>query len=162
MADTKTLGAGERQSLIEQAEHLHTRLIQLHASLVMTYGEPGESFRLLANDIQDNYMWGLTDRCDALADLAAELSSAIASNGAECAMTKQSTLAEAQKELEAAHAIIRHALNLMTPTQKAAWALQNESSGVAGEGATRANERESCIERLQSAGFASYNEVSHG
>lgn len=63
-------------------------------------------------------------------------------------MTKQSILTEALKELESAHTIIRHALNLMTPKQKAAWAAQNESAGVDGEGATRANEREALIRRL--------------
>lgn len=66
-------------------------------------------------------------------------------------MTKQSTMAEALKELQAAHTIIQHALNLMTPKQKAAWALQNESAGVDGEGATRANERESLIRKLAAA-----------
>jgi hypothetical protein len=48
-------------------------------------------------------------------------------------------------ELEAAHLIIRNALNLMTTAQKMQWANVNECTGVSGEGATRANEREAVI-----------------
>lgn len=48
-------------------------------------------------------------------------------------------------ELQAAHQIIRHALNLMTPEQKQQWGDKNEAAGVAGEGITRANERESVL-----------------
>lgn len=83
MAKQNTLGACERQSLIEQAEQLQTRLMQLHAALVVTYGTTGEAFRDLAGHVQDNYMWGLTDRCEELADMAAELSSAIVRKSAE-------------------------------------------------------------------------------
>lgn len=48
-------------------------------------------------------------------------------------------------ELEAAHRIIRNALNLMTTEQKVAWWHMNERDGVDGEGITRANEREEVI-----------------
>ena len=53
-------------------------------------------------------------------------------------------------ELEAAHRIIRNALNIMTPTQKVAWGVTNERDGVDGEGVTRANEREVVIARAKS------------
>lgn len=52
-------------------------------------------------------------------------------------------------ELRAAHVIIRNALNLMTTEQKANWAGMNERAGVAGEGATRAHEREAVIKRAE-------------
>lgn len=49
------------------------------------------------------------------------------------------------RELEAAHAIIRIALNLMNPIQKAQWMKANEANGLVTDGATRANEREAAI-----------------
>lgn len=66
-------------------------------------------------------------------------------------MEEKALLAEARKELQAAHLIIRHALNLMTTKQKTAWALQNESGNVGGEGITRANEREELIRKISDA-----------
>ena len=50
-------------------------------------------------------------------------------------------------ELKAAHQIIRNALNIMTLEQKLEWAARNEKDGVTGDGDTRANERESAIEK---------------
>lgn len=52
-------------------------------------------------------------------------------------------------ELDAAHQIIKHALNLMSPAQKAAWARRNAMAGVIGEGDTRANERLAVVARLR-------------
>lgn len=51
-------------------------------------------------------------------------------------------------ELRCAHQIIRNALNLMTPEQKAEWARMNARDGVIGEGTTRANEREAVLARF--------------
>lgn len=48
-------------------------------------------------------------------------------------------------ELGHAHQIIRNALNIMTPEQKAEWAALNERDGCVGEGTTRANERQAVI-----------------
>lgn len=50
-------------------------------------------------------------------------------------------------ELRAAHQIIRNALALMTLEQKNQLARINADSGIDGEGATRANERQALIER---------------
>jgi hypothetical protein len=44
-------------------------------------------------------------------------------------------------ELRMAHQIIRNALAIMTPEQKAEWAQVNERDDCIGEGTTRANER---------------------
>lgn len=52
-------------------------------------------------------------------------------------------------ELRAAHQIIRNALAVMITVQKADWGERNERDGVAGEGATRANEREAVIKRAE-------------
>lgn len=57
----------------------------------------------------------------------------------------------ALSELRAAHQIIRNALNIMTLRQKNEWAERNEQDGCDGEGATRANERESVIARLEAS-----------
>lgn len=54
---------------------------------------------------------------------------------------------ELLQELRAAHQIIRNALAVMITVQKADWGERNERDGVAGEGVTRANERESVIKR---------------
>lgn len=48
-------------------------------------------------------------------------------------------------ELELAHRIIQNALGIMDTAQKFDWMKANEESGCAGEGATRANEREAVI-----------------
>lgn len=52
-------------------------------------------------------------------------------------------------ELQAAHQIIRNALNIMTPEQKTAWAVKNVKDLVSGEGITRANEREAVINKAK-------------
>lgn len=59
-------------------------------------------------------------------------------------MTTTETL---RQELQAAHLIIRHALNLITPEQKQQWADMNDAAGVSGEGITRANEREAVLSK---------------
>lgn len=51
-------------------------------------------------------------------------------------------------ELQAAHQIIRNALNIMTASLTA-WAVKNVRDVVDGEGATRANEREAVINKAK-------------
>ena len=50
-------------------------------------------------------------------------------------------------ELEAAHQIIKNALSLMSAAQKNAWARKNQCDGLIDFGATRANERETVINK---------------
>lgn len=52
-------------------------------------------------------------------------------------------------ELRYAHQIIRNALAIMTLNQKDEWARRNEHTGCAGEGTTRANEREAALAQNQ-------------
>ena len=50
-------------------------------------------------------------------------------------------------ELQAAHLIIRNALQLMTSEQKAAWARVNDAADLVECGTTRAHERQAVIEK---------------
>lgn len=50
-----TATAGDVRTLLE------TKTAHLEALLMMTYGEGGESFRTLREDLQDNYMWACCD-----------------------------------------------------------------------------------------------------
>ncbi len=54
-------------------------------------------------------------------------------------------------ELQAAHTIIRNALAVMTTEQKTAWGELNERDQVAGEGITRANERDQVLAAASTA-----------
>ncbi len=62
-----------------------------------------------------------------------------------------SSRAELLRELQAAHLIIRNALNLMSTSQKMVWGERNARDMVNGEGITRANEREAAIARATGA-----------
>lgn len=75
MADTKTLGAGERQSLADLSQSLQIGLSQLSAMLVVTYGS--ENFRELSDGVQDRFLWGLHDKAEALEKMAQALASAL-------------------------------------------------------------------------------------
>lgn len=50
-------------------------------------------------------------------------------------------------ELQAAHRIIRNALQVMSTEQKTRWGYLNAADGVDGEGITRANERAAVMQR---------------
>lgn len=63
-------------------------------------------------------------------------------------LSLEKRLLETTSELHKAHKIIFNALQLMSIEQKTAWAKANYQSGVEGEGATRANERERVLKRL--------------
>jgi hypothetical protein len=45
-------------------DQMNMRIGQLKAMLAMTYGEPGESFRRMNAEIQDNYLWACTTMVD--------------------------------------------------------------------------------------------------
>lgn len=62
-----------------------------------------------------------------------------------------SSRAELLRELQAAHLIIRNALNLMSTSQKMVWGERNARDGVDGDGITRAFEREAVIARVTGA-----------
>ena len=38
-------------------DQLHARVLQLEAMLSITSGEQGETFRILSDEIQENYLW---------------------------------------------------------------------------------------------------------
>lgn len=64
---------------------------------------------------------------------------------AERQAAQQNIRQDLLRELGLAHEIIRTALTIMTPEQKAKWAEQNSQQGIDGEGTTRANERATVI-----------------
>lgn len=45
---------GKRMDIRDQ---INCRMAQLEAKIAMTYGESGEAFRNLNDDLQDNFMW---------------------------------------------------------------------------------------------------------
>lgn len=57
-------------SSIAIADQLSARQHQLDALLSMTYGEQGTAFRMLSDDVQENFMWA----CNSLFDEIHQLS----------------------------------------------------------------------------------------
>lgn len=53
------------------ANQITARQNQLAGLLAMTYGEQGDAFRMLSNDLQDSYMWA----CEMIASEIQELTS---------------------------------------------------------------------------------------
>lgn len=51
---------GALRSVCEQAEELTQRLTQLDAMVAVTYGEQGEAFRNMNDNLQDNFLWGVS------------------------------------------------------------------------------------------------------
>ena len=62
----QTLSANEKLDLLNTVNSLSAKLLTL---LCNTYGEAGDSFRGLNDELQDNYLW-------ACSDIAAEIRSA--------------------------------------------------------------------------------------
>ena len=52
-------------------DQMNMRISQLRAMLEMTYGEPGEAFRRMNAEIQDNYLWACTTMVAEIAQLSA-------------------------------------------------------------------------------------------
>jgi hypothetical protein len=66
----------------ERLDVLTQKLAQLEAVLAMSYGDAGESFRNMNDDLQDNYLWS----CGTLARECKELALSLASTGDDCAL----------------------------------------------------------------------------
>lgn len=67
------------------------------------------------------------------------------------ATTEGNLKADLLRELQLAHEIVRNALSLMTPAQRADWALLNVASGNDSDGTTRFHERAAVIARATGA-----------
>lgn len=52
---------------------LEAKMAHLEALLMMTYGEGGESFRSMRDDLQDNYMWSCCDMATEIRELFQQL-----------------------------------------------------------------------------------------
>ena len=48
-------------AMVQAIDEAYGLILQLHALLVNTYGESGDPFRNLADDLQDRYLWACTD-----------------------------------------------------------------------------------------------------
>lgn len=48
-------------AMVEAIDTAYALILQLHALLINTYGESGDPFRNLADDLQDRYLWACTD-----------------------------------------------------------------------------------------------------
>ncbi|MDD2991761.1 MAG: hypothetical protein PHI64_22750 [Zoogloea sp.] len=51
------------------ASHLAARQAQLEALLLMTYGETGDGFRTMSDDMQEAYMWACSMMAREIRDL---------------------------------------------------------------------------------------------
>ena len=74
MASETVSEATNAESLTDRYDRLTEKLAHLRAMLLMTHGNPGPDFRKMADNYQDDYLWG----CFALAQEAADLADAIA------------------------------------------------------------------------------------
>lgn len=62
-----------KQDVRNACDSLDRKLAQLHAMLIMTYGDAQESFESMNDDLRGNYMWACSD----LAEQCKALSSSI-------------------------------------------------------------------------------------
>lgn len=56
---------------LDRLDSLQQKLAHLDAMLLMTYGQAGETFRGMRDDVQDNFLWScsvLASECHQLAD----------------------------------------------------------------------------------------------
>lgn len=61
---------------IQSIDKLQSELSQLKAMIALTKGEPGETFRLMSNDIQDCYLWAVSEKIDSAIETTGALHSA--------------------------------------------------------------------------------------
>lgn len=61
------------KELIEMQDRATTLATKLNALLAMTYGEGGENFRSMPDEMQDEYMWACSDMARELKDLIFKL-----------------------------------------------------------------------------------------
>lgn len=48
-------------AMVQAIDEAYGLILQLHALLSSTYGEAGGSFRNMADDVQDNFLWCTAD-----------------------------------------------------------------------------------------------------
>jgi hypothetical protein len=77
MADTSKLVSEQCIDPVDLSQSLQIGISQLNAMLFATYGDSGDRFRELNDEIQDFFMWGLQEKAASLARMAEDLSSAL-------------------------------------------------------------------------------------
>jgi hypothetical protein len=68
-----TQPAPERTISIDKIDKLGAASAKLDALLACTYGGPGESFRDMSDDLQDNYLWACSDLAGEIKTLVGQL-----------------------------------------------------------------------------------------
>lgn len=63
--------------LIDAIDSTQAALLKAQALIAMTFGEPGEAFRMMGDDYQDRFLWAISD----LVNEAASGVTAIAERG---------------------------------------------------------------------------------
>lgn len=81
MADTKTPGVGERQTVSDLSQSLQIGISQLSAMLAVTYGS--DNFRELSDHVQDHFLWGLHDKAESLLRMSESLCSSLVGSDVE-------------------------------------------------------------------------------
>lgn len=54
---------------LDHTDRIHQLAQKLSAMLTLTTGEPGETFRMMSHDIQNDYLWACADMACELRDL---------------------------------------------------------------------------------------------
>jgi hypothetical protein len=53
-------------ALVDAVDGAYSKILKLHAMLHCTYGEAGDTFRNLHDDLQDSFLWACTDMAEAV------------------------------------------------------------------------------------------------
>lgn len=77
MATENVSEATQAPLLTDRYDRLTQKLAQLRAMLLMTYGNAGADFRNMADNHQDDYLWGCFDLAQEAADLADAIAPAL-------------------------------------------------------------------------------------
>jgi len=60
-ASAITCAPAKVAAMVEAIDEAYGDILKLHALLQCTYGESGDSFRNMLDDMQDNYLWACND-----------------------------------------------------------------------------------------------------
>lgn len=61
----------------EQCEQLSAKLTQIRAQLHLIVGEGSDAFHSMSDEIQNHFLWGVSDGVDAARDLANNINDAL-------------------------------------------------------------------------------------
>ena len=61
---------------MQSIDKLQSELSQVRAMIALTNGEPGETFRIMSDDIQDKFLWAVSEKIDIAIEAAAAVHNA--------------------------------------------------------------------------------------